>query len=183
MIKHSMTIGLVIVALAGSVTNCKTYAAQSEVASQAKQAIEYAEAEVEKAREAIELGKQLITQIPEDHLLMPDVAQVLELASENWKTAVDSLKGAEMSASKMGSATQDSIANDYAMLAKVNAGVSVSGAKVVQMSITYLDAIANNKTGSLRIIRAAMQDALESSSQVQLSYERVKALISQKYSK
>ncbi|MDF7826055.1 hypothetical protein P4B35_18640 [Pontiellaceae bacterium B12227] len=189
MIKHNVTIGLVAVALVGSVTFCSTYAQEasaesaSTISSQAQAAIANAEVEVEKARVAIEAGKQIIAQIPSDSPLMPDVAQVVEAASENWKIAIDSLKGAKESASKIGSATNESIANDYALLAKVNAGVALSGAKVVQIALTYIDAIAAEKTEALDIIRTAMQDALASSSQVQFNYERVKTLIAQKYSK
>ena len=189
MTKHNITIGLVIVALTGSVTFCSTYAQQVgteaayDISTQAGAAIAKAEAEVEKARIAIENGKQLIAQIPTDSPFMPDVAQVVEAASENWKIAIDSLKGAKESGLKIDSATNQSIANDYALLAKVNAGVALSGAKVVQIALTYIDAIANDRTEALDIIRTAMQDALASSSQVQFNYERVKTLIAQKYSK
>ena len=114
---------------------------------------------------------------------MPDVAQVVESASENWKIAVDSLAGAKGNASKIASAANEGIASDYALLAKVNAGVALSGAEVVQIAVTYIDAISSEKTESLDIIRTAMQDALASTSQVQFNYERVKKLIAQKYSK
>lgn len=150
-------------------------------ASQA--AIHDAEAEVEKARVAIAKGKELLALIPEDSPLMPDVAQVVEAASENWQIAIDSLKGAKESASKVASASNDSIAGDYALLAKVNAGVALSGAQVVQIALTYIEAIATEQTESVDIIRTALQDALASSSQVQFNYERVKSLIAAKYSK
>lgn len=189
MTKHSVIICLAIATLAGSVTLRSSYAQEASeatavtVADQAGIAIVKAETEVEKARVAIESGKQLIAQIPDDSPLMPDVAQVVQAASENWKIAIESLQGAKDSASKINSASSESIANDYALLAKVNAGVALSGAKVVQIALTYIDAIANEKTESLDVIRTAMQDALASSSQVQFNYDRVKALIAQKYSK
>jgi hypothetical protein len=189
MTKHSLTIGLVFTVLASSVTVCSTYAQEavaapsSSVADEAQAAIGAAEQEVEKARAAIETGKELIAQIPEDSPLMPDVAQVVQAASENWKIAVDSLKGAKDSASKIATASNESIANDYALLAKVNAGVALSGAKVVQIAISYIEAISTSKTEALDLIRTAMQDALASSSQVQFNYERVKTLIAQKYTK
>lgn len=177
--------GLVFAVLASGVTVRSTYAQEAEVsvADKANIALVTAEQEVEKARAAIEAGKELIAQIPEDSPLMPDVAQVVQAASDNWKIAVDSLKGAKESSSKIATASSEEIANDYALLAKVNAGVALSGAKVVQIAITYIDAIATDKTESLDIIRTAMQDALASSSQVQFNYERVKTLIAQKYSK
>ena len=48
--------------------------------------------------------------------------------------------------------------------------------------MTYVEAVANDKTESLDIIRSAMQDALASSSQVKLNCDKVKNLISEKYS-
>lgn len=189
MTKHSLIIGLVIAVLAGGVSARSVNAqeagdaAAESISDQAQTAIAVAEKEVEKARAAIESGKALIAQIPEDSPLMPDVAQVIEAAFENWKIAIDSLEGAKGSASKIAMASNVSIENDYALLAKVNAGVALSGAKVVQVAMTYIEAIAGNKTESLDIIRTAMQDALAASSQVQFNYERVKTLIAQKYSK
>lgn len=189
MIKHSLTVGLMIAVLAGSVTVRSANAQEADqvsaatIADAANSALAAAEKEVEKARAAIEAGKELIAQIPEESPLMADVAEVVKAASDNWKIAVDSLKGAQESAAKVSTASSQAIANDYALLAKVNAGVALSGAKVVQIAISYIDAIAANKTESLSIIRTAMQDALASSSQVQFNYERVKTLIAQKYSK
>lgn len=187
--RHSLTMGLVFAVLAGGVAVRSTSAQEAvavsgvSIADQANSALAVAEQEVEKARAAIEAGKELIAQIPEDSPLMPDVAQVIQAASDNWKIAVDSLQGAKESASKIATASSSSIADDYALLAKVNAGVALSGAKVVQITISYIEAIATDKTESLDLIRTAMQDALASSSQVQFNYERVKTLIAQKYSK
>ncbi len=158
-------------------------AQEPTLASVAQATIDAAELEVNNARAAIEKGKELIATIPEDSPLMPDVAQVVQAASENWKIAVDSLQGAIDSASKIDGASNDSIAADYALLSKVNAGVAVSGAKVVQIAIAYVEAIATEKTESLDVIRVAMQDALAGSSQVRFNYDRVKTLIAQKYSK
>jgi len=189
MSKHCLTVGLVVAVLAGSVTVRSSFAQEAVAApalttdEQVQAAIETAEAQVEKARAAIESGKQLIAQIPEDSPLMPDVALVIEAASSNWKIAIDSLKGAKDSASKIVTAKNPSIANDYALLAKVNAGVASSGAEVVQIAITYVEAIQGNKTEALDMIRTSLQDALASASQVQFNYERVKKLIAEKYSK
>jgi len=187
MIKNSFIVGTAVALLCG--TGVRPAEAQEVKTSSttgivevSQVAITNAEAEVEKARAAIEKGKQLLTLIPEDSPLMPDVAQVIEAASENWKIAVDSLNGAKESASKISTASNTSIADDYALLAKVNAGVALSGAKVVQIALTYIEAIAAEQTESLEIIRTAMQDALASCSQVQFNYERVKSLIAQKYS-
>lgn len=183
MIKRSFVYGMsaLLFCLAGFVSSAK--AQGQNLADESSAAIFAAEAAVEEARAAIENGKELIALIPEDSSLMPDVTQVLWAASENWKIAVDSLNGAKESASKIGSASTESVAKDYALLSKVNAGVALSGAKVVTIGISYIDAIANNKTESLDIIRTAMQDALAASSQVQFNYERVKTLIAEKYSK
>jgi hypothetical protein len=188
--KHCLTVGLVVAVLAGSVTVRSTYAqeavsspASTSVAAQAQSAIATAETQVEKARAAIATGKQLIAKIPGDSPLMPDVVRVVEAASANWKISINSLKGAKESASKIAAANNSSIANDYALLAKVNAGVALSGAEVVQIAITYVEAVQENKTESLDVIRTSLQDALASSSQVQFNYERVKKLIAEKYSK
>ena len=189
MIKHSVTVGFLVALFAwgGGAHTAQaqeTEAVQASPAEKAAQvAIASAEQEVEKARVAIASGKELIAKIPEDSPLMPDVAQVVESDSENWKIAVDSLAGAKGNASKIASAANEGIASDYALLAKVNAGVALSGAEVVQIAVTYIDAISSEKTESLDIIRTAMQDALASTSQVQFNYERVKKLIAQKYSK
>lgn len=184
--RNTFLFGLAVALLGGTVnsTVCAQGAeapAAAGVIQASEMAIAKAEAEVEKARAAITKGKELLAMIPEDSPLMPDVAQVIEAASENWQIAVESLSGAKQSASKIVTASNESIANDYALLAKVNAGVALSGAKVVQIALSYIEAIATERTESLDIIRTAMQDALASSSQVQFNYERVKALIAQKY--
>ena len=179
--RHSFITGLMVAVLGSGVLFGNALAQEATLADEAQVAIAAAEQAVEEARAAIDKGKELVVTIPEDSPLMPDVAQVLQAASENWTIAVDSLGGAKESAAKIGTATNESIAKDYALLAKVNAGVALSGAKVVQIGITYIDAIANNKTEAL--IRTAMQDALAASSQVQFNYERVKTLIAEKYSK
>jgi hypothetical protein len=181
--KRRVIVGLVVAVLGFSCFSNSVVAQESTLVSESQAAIIAAEEAVEIARTAIENGKELIVLIPEDSPLMPDVAQVLQAASENWKIAVDSLNGAKESAAKIATASNEAIAKDYALLSKVNAGVALSGAKVVEIGLTYIDAIANNKTEALDIIRTAMQDALAASSQVQFNYERVKTLIAEKYSK
>jgi hypothetical protein len=174
---------LLSVILLGGVFMAGSVKAQStNLAQEAQAAIASAEAAVEQARTAIEKGKELITTIPEDSPLLPDVAQFLQAASVNWNIAVESLDGAKQSASKITTATSESIARDYALLSKVNAGVALSGANVVQIGLAYVEAVAANKTEALDIIRTSMQDALAASSQVQFNYERVKTLIAEKYS-
>ena len=64
----------------------------------------------------------------------------------------------------------------------VNAGVALSGAKVVQTALLFVDAAANNKTEALDIIRMAMQDSIAAAAQVQFNFDRVKTLIEEKYS-
>jgi len=144
-------------------------------------AIESAETEIGAARSAIERGKQLVARIPEDSSLVVDVQQMLEAAAENWSLAVDSLNGARQSAEKVATATNEALAADFLLLAKVNAAVAMSGAKVVQIGLQYVEAVADNKTEALGIIRTSMQDALAAASQVQFNYERVKTIIAQKY--
>ena len=181
MTKHRFLTGLAVAVVSFS-SSISVMGQDSSLASEAQAAVENAETQVEVARIAIEKGKELIARIPEDSPLMPDVAQVIQAASENWQIAVDSLNGAKESVAKIGTASNESVSNDYALLAKVNSGVATSGANVVQIAISYVEAIAENKTESLEIIRTAMQDALATSSQVQFNYERVKNLIAQKYS-
>ncbi len=108
---------------------------------------------------------------------------MLQSAFSNWKITVGALEGAKQSASKISSAADSSISEDYELLAKGNAHVAYSGAQVVQIALAYVEAVATNKTESLDLIRNAMQDALAASSQVQFYYEKVKTLISDKYSK
>jgi tmRNA-binding protein len=74
------------------------------------------------------------------------------------------------------------MAEDYKLLATVNARVALSGAKVVQTGLLFVDAVANNKAEALDIIRMSMQDSLAAASQVQFNYERIKTLILEKYS-
>ena len=185
--RHGFLVALAV-AFSGSILMTGSVAAQesngsSTLSAEVQAALANAEKEVEAARVAIDKGKQLLSTIPEDSPLMPDVAQVIQAASDNWKIAVDSLKGAQDSAAKIETASNESVAADYALLSRVNAGVAVSGAKVVQIAITYIEAIAANKTESLSVIRTALQDAIAASSQVQFNYDRVKTLIAQKYSK
>ena len=154
-----------------------------QLLSEANEAIAIAAVAVEEARVAIEEGKQLVTQIPEDSVLASEVKEMLVAAAENWSVAIVALKGAKESASKILEASSQEIAQDYKLLATVNAGVALSGAKVVQTGLLFVEAAAGNKTESLDIIRMAMQDALAAASQVEFNYERVKTLIAGKYSK
>lgn len=149
----------------------------------ANEAIAAAAAAVDEARASIENGKQLIVLIPADSALMGEVKDMLMASSDNWSLAVAALKGAQESASKIAAASSETIAKDYALLANVNAGVALSGAKVVQTGLLYVEAVSSNKTEALDIIRMAMQDSLAAASQVQFNYERVKSLIAAKYSK
>ena len=181
--RHGFIAGLMVSVLGSGLWVSSAAAQGAAPAAVAQSAISVAEKEINTARSAIGRAKELIALIPEDSPMMPDVLQVMEAASENWSAAVNSLKGAKQSAAKIASAASGSVGDDYALLAKVNAGVALSGAKVVQIGVAYIDAVANNKTEALDIIRAAMQDALAASSQVQFNYERVKKLIAEKYSK
>ena len=157
--------------------------AQPAVADEVASKLAAAEQAIGEAREAISKGKELLTLIPEDSPYLPEVTQMLKAASSNWKVAVDSMSGAVESSGKIGTATTDTLAKDYALLAKANANVALAGAKVVQIGLAYVDAVANNRTEALDLIQEAMQDALAASSQVRFNYDRIKSLISEKYSK
>ncbi len=156
--------------------------AQSAVPADVADKLAVAEAAVEQARAAIAVGKELIAKIPEDSPYLPEVTQMLQAASANWKLAIESLQGATESSQKIATATSENLSKDYALLSKVNADVALAGSKVVEIGLAYVEAVAAGKTEALGLIRGAMQDALASSSQVQFNYERVKNLISEKYS-
>ncbi len=172
-----MMVGILTVVGVNNRASAQAVAADSVAASVAA-----ADQAVAEARAAIAKGKELVSQIPKDSPYLPEVTQMLQAASANWKTSIEKLKGANESAQKISSASNDSLAKDYALLAKVNANVAFSGAKVVQIGLSYVEAVATDKTEALDIIRGAMQDALAASSQVQFNYDRVKTLISEKYS-
>ena len=157
--------------------------AQSVLADEVLASVATAESVVADAKASIKRGKELVSLIPEDSPLLPEVGQMLKQVSANWKLAVESIEGANLSAAKIASTTSDELAADYALLAKVNSTVAVSGANVVQIGMAYVEAVADNKTESLEIIRVAMKDAIAASSQVKLNCDKVKSLISQKYSK
>ncbi len=154
-----------------------------QLINEANKAIAIATVAIEEARVSIEEGKLLVAQIPEDSELIGEVKEMLVAASENWSVAIVALEGAKDSASKIKKASSQGIAQDYKLLATVNAGVALSGAKVVQTGVLFIEAAAGNKTESLDIIRIAMQDSLAAASQVEFNYERVKTLIAAKYTK
>lgn len=169
--------------LGGTVGTARAEDGTDPLVSKANESIAAAVSAVEEARAAIENGKQLMDLIPADSELAGEVKQMIVAAAVNWKTAVAALDGAKESASKISTASSSELAEDYALLASVNAGVALSGAKVVQTGLLFVDAAAHNKTEALDIIRMAMQDSLAASSQVQFNYDRVKSLIAEKYSK
>jgi hypothetical protein len=179
--RQGFIIGL-MVAVLGSVFAASAQES-SPVADEANAAIAAAEQAVEQARAKIEQGKVVLATIPEDSPMMTDVTRVVKAASENWKVAVESLEGAKKSATRIQASSNPSVSQDFALLAKVNAGVAVSGAKVVEIAIDYVEAVGANQTEAITVIDTALQDALAASSQVQFNYDRVKALITKKYSK
>lgn len=178
--RNCFVAGLALV-LVGSFALVNPAFAGESMLKQAESAIKTAEAEVQTARSAIERGKALVALIPQDDMLFSDVARVLEETAKNWKSAVTSLEGAKESLAKGSSASKSEVAEDFALLAKVNAGVAVSGAKVVQISVAYIDSIANNKTEASKLIRVAMRDALNASARIQQNYGQIKSLIAEKY--
>lgn len=163
----------------------KAYAIEGadQLIAEANASISTAEASVNDARTAIESAKSLLEDIPADSDLMTEVTEMLVEVKGNWALALEALEGAKESASKISAASSAEIAGDYKLLATVNAGVALSGAEVVKTGIAFVEAVSSNKVEALDIIRIAMQDSLAASSQVQFNYERVKSLITQKYSK
>ncbi|HSR88172.1 MAG TPA: hypothetical protein VLL07_04410 [Pontiella sp.] len=156
--------------------------AQSVITDEALESVATAEAAVANAKASIKRGRELVALIPEDSPLLPEVRQMLKEVSVNWKLAVESVEGANLSAAKIEATKSDGLAKDYALLAKVNAAVATSGANVVEIGMAYVEAVATDKTESLDIIRGTMQDALAASSQVKFNCDKVKSLISKKYS-
>lgn len=167
----------------GSISNVLGASGTDQMVAEANNSIAVAASAVEEARASIANAKELLAMIPADSPLINEVTKMLGAAKENWAMAVSALDGAKSSASKIASATSAEIAQDYKLLASVNASVAVSGAKVVQTGMLYIDAAANDRTEALDIIRTAMDDSLEAAAQVQLNYERVKGFIADKYSK
>lgn len=167
----------------GGISGVRAGEGADQLLNEANESIALAAEAIEEARAAIENGKQLIGMIPSNSVMIVEVADMLQAASDNWGLSVVALEGAKQSASKISSAVTPGIAQDYKLLATVNAGVALSGAKVVQTGLLFVDAVAHDKTESLDIIRLAMRDSLVASSQVQFNYERVKSLIAKKYSK
>lgn len=183
--RHSYIASMTV---AGLLLGCTVGIVQAEegtaqLTQKTNESIAAAESAIEVARTAIANGKKLMLLIPEDSELTGEVKQMIVAASANWKTAIAALNGAKESAAKIPTASNAAVAQDYALLSEVNAGVALSGAKVVQTALLYVDAVANNKTEALDIIRIAMQDSLAAASQVQFNYDRVKSLIADKYSK
>jgi hypothetical protein len=156
--------------------------AQSVITDEALASVAAAESAVAEAKASIKRGRELVALIPEDSPLLAEVGQMLKEVSLNWKLAVESIEGASLSAEKIASTKSEGLAKDYALLAKVNASVAISGANVVQIGIAYVEAVATDKTESLDIIRGTMQDALAASAQVKFNCDKVKSLISEKYS-
>lgn len=184
MSRHSCIAMMVAgIAVSGMVGQVQALEGADVMMKDANKAVAIAAAAVEQARVAIENGKQLVVLIPEDSEFVTEVKSALLAASENWNAALVALNGAKESASKISTATTPEIAQDYQLLATVNAGVALSGAKVVMTGLSLVDAVANNKTESLGIIRMSMRDSLAAASQVRFNYERVKKLIAGKYSK
>jgi len=157
--------------------------AQSSLADETLASVAMAESAVADAKASIKRGKELVSLIPEDSPMLPEVAQMLKQVSMNWKLAVESIENANESSAKIASTTSEELAGDYALLAKVNATVAVSGAEVVQIGMAYVEAVASENTEALDMIRSTMRNALAASSQVKMNCDKVKKLISQKYSK
>lgn len=156
--------------------------ADSMVSDEAMAAIKSAESAVAQARSAIEKGKGLLALVPEDSPYIQEVANMLQVSSSNWKTALSSLDTAKQCSEKVVTTTNEALAQEWALLTKSNAMLALSNAQVVQIGLAYVEAVADNKTESLDAIESAMNKALASSSQVKLSHDNVKKLIAEKHS-
>ena len=184
--KRNSYITLMVVAglgLGGALSTAYAVEGSDQLVAAANKSISAADATVAEARSAIENAKQLLSTIPADSALMGEVTEVLTEVKNHWALALEALDGAKESASKIPAASSTEIAGDYKLLATVNAGVALSGAEVVKTGVAFVEAVAANKVEALDIIRVAMQDALAASTQVEFNYERVKSLITKKYSK
>ena len=184
--KRNRYITLMVVAglgLGGALSTAYAVKGSDQLVADANKSISAADATVVEARLAIENAKQLLSTIPADSALMTEVTEVLAEVKSHWALAVEALDGAKESASKIPSASSSGIAEDYKLLATVNAGVALSGAEVVKTGVVFVEAVAANNAEALDGIRAAMQDVLAASTQVEFNYERVKSLITKKYSK
>jgi len=182
--RHSC-IALVAVAglvLGGVVGTAHAGGDTDQLVSKVNESIAAAEVAVKDVRSKIETSKQQLASIPEASELYAEVAQVIADASEKWKAATVALEGAKKSAGMIASASSEELAQDYALLARVHAGVALSGAKVLETGLLFVDAAANNKTEALGIIRKAMKDSLDAAAQVQSSCDRVMKLIAEKHS-
>jgi hypothetical protein len=176
---------MIIVAIVGLLSffgAAETSVAQSAVGEEVSGRIDDAQAAIDRAADMIENGKDLITLIPDDSPYFSESAQMLQSAFSNWEAAVESLRGASESAQKISTAGSDALSRDYALLARVNADMAISGAMVVQIGLTYVEALASNKTEALGLIGSRMEDALEASSQVRYHYGKIKKRFSEKYS-
>ena len=179
--RHSY-LSVVAVAVFGLGFATNTVCAQgTTLADEVSSSIATAEAAVTEARLAIEAGKKQMALISQDSPMIGEITEVLTIISESWATTVSALDGAKASATRMADASKESTVADFALLSKVNARVALSGASVVRIGLSYIDAIAENKTESLAIVHSAMQDAVTSFAQVQVNYERVKSFIVKKY--
>ncbi len=183
---RSSYIALMVVAglgFSGALNSACAVEGSDQLIAEANKSISIAEDTVGEARAAIEAAKQILSTIPADSDQMVEVTEMLAKVKDNWALALEALDGAKESASKIPTASTAEIAGDYKLLATVNAGVALSGAEVVKTGVAFVEAVAADKVEALDIIRVAMQDSLAASSQVQFNYERVKSLITQKYSK
>ena len=154
-----------------------------ELFASANQSVNAARDAVEEARVSIEKGKALLEKIPADSEYSEEVTAVISAISKHWNTSVDALASAEKITPRILKTKNEGLAGDYKLLTSLSSGVALSGARVVQTGILFVDAVANNKTEALGIIRKVLADALATSDEVDQNYDRTKKLIMQKYSK
>ena len=167
----------------GCVVSVSGAPSAAQLVTEAEKSIKAAEAAVESARASIEEGKQLLTTIPADSPFMGELTVMLKETKTRWAVAVSALESAKESAAKITAASSAEVAQDYQLLARINASVALSGAKVAEIAVDFIEAVAADKTESLDVIRAAMSAAQNGAGQAQLSYERIKGVIAKKYSK
>jgi len=132
---------------------------------------------VDEVRSAIEIGKQQLAKIPTSSDLYGEITQMTAESLKNWKIATAALEAAKANAAKISKAPSSALAKEYALLAIGDSNVALSGAKVVQTSLIFIDAVANNKTEVFDIIRRAVEDSLVAATKVQTNCGRMKAFI------
>jgi hypothetical protein len=172
---------LVMCGLAANLSFAGKKAADPSV--EASKAVARAEQAVAQTKAAIEASKALVGGVSGNAALMAEVKEMLRATTDDWEMAIAALDQAKKNAERVASSKDEVMAKDYARLTKLNAGIAISGAKVVSTGLYFVEAAASGKVESLDVIRGAMSAARVSAESVRVSSERTIGLIEAKYSK